>query len=137
MNDSNINEILNDIPTEEDLNVFKANVQEWFVLDNTIRKLFIALKERKVHQKKLNDKIQDFMFLYKYNDLNTQNGRLKTNIKNIQKPVNMKEIKDKILQYNNLSGTELLEKIFNEDRPIIEKKIIKRVIPKISMSLDI
>ena len=130
--------INNNTPDADELTTFKNNVQEWFNIDNTIRKLMIALKERKVYQKKLNENIQDFMFKYKYNDLNTQNGRLKANIKNVQKPVNMKEIKDKIIQYKELSGSELLEKIFNsEERPVIEKKIIRRVIPKVSMALDI
>ena len=138
-----MNNIVEDIinknePTEEELNEFKSNVVEWFNIDNTIRKLNIALKERKVYQKKLNNTIQDFMFNYKYNDLNTQNGRLKSNIKTIPKPINIKEIKDKIVEYKDLSGVELLDKIFNmEERPLIEKKIIKRVIPKVSMSLDL
>jgi hypothetical protein len=137
--DNEINDIINNnTPSEDELNIFKNNVQEWFNLDNTIRKLIIALKERKVYQKKLNENIQEFMFKYKYNDLNTQNGRLKANIKNVQKPVNMKEIKDKIILYKDLSGPQLLDKIFNSDeRPIIEKKIIRRVIPRVSMSLDI
>jgi len=138
-NDDLIEDIINkNEPTENELNIFKSNVNEWFNLDNTIRKLSIALKERKVHQKKLNDSIQKFMFEYKYNDLNTQNGRLKTNIKNVPKPINLKEIKDKILEYNDLSGKDLFDKIFNnDDRPIIEKKVIRRVIPKVSMSLEI
>jgi len=37
-----------------------------------------------------------------------------------------------------LTGEELLIKIFNkEERPVIVKKSIKRIIPKVSMSLDI
>jgi hypothetical protein len=137
--DSLIEDIINKIePTEEELNEFKSNVVEWFNIDNTIRKLNTALKERKVYQKKLNNTIQDFMFNYKYNDLNTQNGRLKANIKSIPKPINIKEIKTKIVEYDNLSGRELIEKIFNiEERPLIEKKIIKRIIPKVSMSIDL
>lgn len=139
MNNNIVEDIINkNEPSEEELNEFKSNVVEWFNIDNTIRKLNIALKERKVYQKKLNNTIQDFMFNYKYNDLNTQNGRLKSNIKTIPKPINIKEIKDKIVEYKDLSGVELLDKIFNmEERPLIEKKIIKRVIPKVSMSLDL
>ena len=37
-----------------------------------------------------------------------------------------------------LKQEELLEKIFNkEERPVTTKKVIKRVIPKVSLSLDI
>ena len=57
MNNNNIVEdIINkNEPSEEEFNEFKSNVVEWFNIDNTIRKLNIALKERKVYQKKLNN----------------------------------------------------------------------------------
>ena len=47
----------------------------------------------------------------------------------------MNDIKSKIIQYNNLSGEELLKRIFEEDRETIVKKNIKRIIPKVSLSL--
>ena len=75
------------------------------------------------------------MFSYKYNDLNTQHGRIKTNIKECKVPIKMNDIKSKIIQYNNLSGEELLKRIFEEDRETIVKKNIKRIIPKVSLSL--
>lgn len=125
-------------PTSDELDNFKNLVGDWFKYDDTIRKLQIAIKERKNYQRVLNTKIQDFMFTYKYNDLNTQNGRIKANIKTVPKPLNIKDIKTKIIEYKELSGSELLEKIFNmDDRPIIERKTIKRIIPKVSLELDI
>lgn len=125
-------------PSEEELENFKTLVSDWFKNDDIIRKLTVALKERKRHLSSLNTKIEEFMFNYKYNDLNTQNGRIKANIKSIHKPINIKEIKDMIIKFKDLSGNELLEKIFNiEDRPLIQKKSIKRIIPKVSLSLDI
>ena len=125
-------------PTSDELDNFKNLVSDWFKYDDTIRKLQIAIKERKNYQRVLNTKIQDFMFTYKYNDLNTQNGRIKANIKTVPKPLNIKDIKTKIIEYKELSGSELLEKIFNmDDRPIIERKTIKRIIPKVSLELDI
>ena len=125
-------------PNEEELETFKIWVQDWFKYDDAIRKLKIAIRERKVLQQVLNSKIQNFMFKYNYNDLNTQNGRLKTNIKTVHKPVNIKEIKDIINDNKNLTGEELLNKIFNkENRPVVEKKTIKRIIPKVSMKISI
>ncbi len=137
--EDDINEILNkNEPTKDELETFKNLVTEWFKLDDMIRKLVVALKERKNHQRVLNNKIEEFMFKYKYNDLNTQNGRLKASVKTLHKPVNIKEVKEIIEKYKDLKGEELLEKIFNkEDRPITTKKVIKRVIPKVSLSLDI
>ena len=125
-------------PTKEELDTFKNLVNEWFKLDDMIRKLAVALKERKNHQRALNNKIEDFMFKYKYNDLNTQNGRLKATVKTQHKPVNIKEIRSILENNKDLNGQELLEKIFNkDDRPVTTKKIIKRIIPKVSLSLDI
>lgn len=125
-------------PTEEELETFKIWVQDWFKYDDAIRKLKIAIRERKVLQQVLNSKIENFMFKYNYNDLNTQNGRLKTNVRSVHKPINIKEIKDIINSNKNLTGEELLSKIFNkENRPVIEKKTIKRIIPKVSMNINI
>jgi len=125
-------------PTEEELETFKIWVQDWFKYDDAIRKLKIAIRERKVLQGVLNSKIENFMFKFNYNDLNTQNGRLKTNIRNVHKPVNIKEIKDIINNNKNLTGEELLSKIFNkENRPVVEKKTIRRIIPKVSMNINI
>ena len=125
-------------PTSDEMDTFKNLVNDWFKYDDAIRKLKIAIRERKTLQQVLNNKIQDFMFKYNYNDLNTQNGRLKTNVKNVQKPVNIKEVREIINNNKNLTGEELLNMIFNsENRPVIVKKSIKRIIPKVSMSLDI
>jgi len=125
-------------PTKEELETFKNLVSEWFKYDDFIRKLIIALKERKNHQRALNNKIEDFMFKYNYNDLNTQNGRLKAVERKTHKPINIREIKEILEQNKDLKGEELLSKIFNkDDRPITTKKMIKRIIPKVSLSLDI
>ena len=135
MNDD-IEEILNENPepSKEELETFKNLVAEWFKYDDVIRKLVVALKERKTLQKALNSKIEDFMFRYKYQDLNTQNGRIKATLKETPKPINLKEIREILEQNKELKGTELLEKIFNkEDRPLITKKSIKRIIPKVSL----
>lgn len=137
--DNEIDDIINkNEPTREELDTFKNLVNEWFKLDDMIRKLAVALKERKNHQRALNNKIEEFMFKYKYNDLNTQNGRLKATVKTQHKPVNIKEIRNILENNKDLKGEELLEKIFNkEDRPVTTKKVIKRIIPKVSLSLDI
>lgn len=137
--DNEIDDIINkNEPTREELDTFKNLVNEWFKLDDMIRKLAVALKERKNHQRALNNKIEEFMFKYKYNDLNTQNGRLKATVKTQHKPVNIKEIRSILENNKDLKGEELLEKIFNkDDRPVTTKKVIKRIIPKVSLSLDI
>jgi hypothetical protein len=122
-------------PSKEELETFKNLVNDWFKYDDQIRKLQIAMKERKNYQRVLNSKIEQFMFNYKYNDLNTQHGRIKTNVKECKVPIKMNDIKTKIMQYNNLSGEELLKRIFEEDRTTVVKKNIRRVIPKVSLTI--
>jgi hypothetical protein len=125
-------------PTTEEMDTFKNLVADWFKFDDQVRKLKIAIRERKTMQQVLNNKIEEFMFKYNYNDLNTQNGRLKTNVRNVYKPINIKDVRDIINNNKHLTGEELLAKIFNkEEREIIVKKSIRRIIPKVSMSLDI
>jgi hypothetical protein len=121
-------------PTSEELDTLKGLVSEWFKFDDQIRKLQIAIKERKVHQKALNNKIEKFMFDYKYKDLNTQHGRIKANERKVKVPVKMSEIKQKILEFKDLSGEELLNEIFS-DRPTVIKKNIKRVIPQVNLQI--
>lgn len=139
-NNSSTAEFVNNIldnnpePSSEELDTLKTLVSEWFKFDDQIRKLQIAIKERKVHQKALNNKIEKFMFDYKYKDLNTQHGRIKANERKVKVPVKMSEIKQKILEFKDLSGEELLNEIFS-DRPTVIKKNIRRVIPQVNLQI--
>jgi len=136
--DNEIDDIINNRriePTQEELDNFKNLVNDWFRYDDQIRKLIIAMKERKNYQRVLNSKIQDFMLKYQYNDLNTQHGCIKSNVREVKAPLKINDIKDKIIKFKDLSGEELLKQIFDEDRQTIVKKNLKRVIPKVSLTL--
>jgi len=122
-------------PTEEELDSFKNLVNDWFKYDDQIRKLSTAIKERKTYQKALNTKIQDFMFSYNYNDLHTEHGRIKTNIREVKEPVKIADIKEKIIKYKSLSGEELLNQIFNEERKTVVKRETRRIFQEVSLSL--
>jgi hypothetical protein len=138
--DKSIDDIINNTnePTKDELETFKNLVNEWFKYDDIIRKLEVALKERKTLKRALNGKIEEFMFKYKYNDLNTQNGRIKASVKTTYKPINIKEIKMLIENNKGMTGEELLNILFNkEERPVTTKNVIKRIVPKVSLSLDI
>lgn len=119
-------------PSDDELESFKNLVTDWFKFDDQIRKLEVALKERKNYQRALNAKIQDFMIKYEYSDLNTQHGRIKSNVREIKKNISIKDIKTQI---KDKCGEEIFNEIFNTDREKIVKKSIKRVIPKVSLNL--
>ena len=124
-------------PTEEELEDFRQQVQEWLKLDDSIRKLSIAMRERKVHQRALACRIQDFMIKFNYDNLNTQMGRIRSNVRQVRQPLRLNDIREKIIALHHLSGEDLVTKIFEEDRPVVEKKSLRRIIPKVSLSLEI
>lgn len=124
-------------PTEDEMQLFRQQVSEWMKLDDSIRKLSVAVRERKIHQQALTIKIQEFMVKFKYDNLNTQMGRIKSNVRQVKAPLRLADIREKILALQGLSGEELVAKIFDEERPTTEKRTLRRVIPKVSMSLDL
>jgi hypothetical protein len=124
-------------PSEEDLADFRAKVSEWMKMDDQIRKLEVAIRERKVHQKALSSGIQKFMDTYGYDNLNTNQGRIRHSVRTVKIPVKLTEVKEKLLEFKHLTGEELFKTIFESDRPTKENKSIRRVIPKISMNLDL
>ena len=56
------------------LESFKNDVRMWMELDNSIRRLQAAIKERREAKKIINARILDFMSKYKIDDLNTREG---------------------------------------------------------------
>lgn len=134
-------EVLGSMPTRDALDMFKQQVSEWTKLDNDIRKLSIAIRERRVHQRALGSRIQDFMIKYGYDDLNTQAGKIRSNVRMVKQPVKLGDIREKLMSISDLSGMtgeQLLQRLFDDEaRPLVEKRSLRRVIPKVSLSLDI
>jgi len=124
-------------PTDEELNDFKARVTEWTKLDDQVKKLNIAIRERRLHQRALSDGIIKFMSTYGYGNLNTNQGRILHTVRKVKQPLKVNEVKTLILENIKLPGEELVKKIFESERPIVEKQGIRRVVPKVSMHLEI
>ena len=124
-------------PTPEELEELKTRVAEWTKLDDQIRKLIIAVKERRTHQKAIAEGIQEFMGKYGYDNLNTNYGRIVHSVRKVKQPIKLTEIRELIIRENTLRGDDLIKAIFDTERPTIEKQSIRRVIPKVSMLLDI
>lgn len=124
-------------PTEEELEMFRQQVSEWSKLDDQVKKLCIAIRERRIHQRALTTKIQEFMFKHGYDNLNTQAGRIKASVRQVKAPLKLADIREKILAMHNLSGEELVAFIFESERPTVEKRSLRRIMPKVSLSLDV
>lgn len=124
-------------PNEEELVDFKNMVSEWTKMDDQIRKLSIAVRERKILQRALGERIKSFMKTYSYDTLNTKQGKIHHSIRKTKQPIKINDIKEVLKEKSHLTGEELLKEIFEKERPIIEKESIRRVIPKVTMHLDI
>lgn len=124
-------------PPPEELTEFKNMVSEWTKIDEQVKKLNIAMRERKIHQSALSTSIMEFMQKYGYDNLNTNQGKIVHNVRKVKQPLKLTEIKELILQNPDLSAEELVHKIFDGERPTSTKQSIVRRVPKVSMHLDI
>jgi hypothetical protein len=77
------------------------------------------------------------MFKHSYDNLNTNSGRIKASIRQVRQPLKLVEIREKILALQHLSGAELVAQIFESERPTVEKKSLRRFMPKVSLSLEV
>lgn len=129
-----INQTLEDVqPNDDELQDFKNKMSEWLKLDEQIKKLGIAVKERKKLQGALESYIKDFMFKFNYHDVTLNNTKIKARQKETLVPLKTNDIKNKMLEYSNLSGQELIDKVFDiNNRDKRTTNTVKRVIPKIS-----
>jgi DNA repair ATPase RecN len=129
-------------PTSEELAEFKSQVSEWVKIDDQIKKLRIAIRERNVHQKALGVKIQEFMKQHKYDNLNTAQGKINHSVREVKSALKVKDVKDKIYDIADEGkfDDELVKRIheiFDGDRPTIIKEGLRRHVPKVSLHLDL
>lgn len=124
-------------PSQEELDEFKSMVTEWTKIDEQVKKLTTAMRERKVHQQAFSTRIIEFMDKYGYGNLNTNQGKIVHNVRKVKQPLKLNEIRELILKHPDLSAEELVHKIFDAERPVTTKQSITRRQPKVSMHLDI
>jgi hypothetical protein len=127
-------------PTEENFGQFKQQVSEWIKIDDQIRKLSIALRERRTHQRALGKKIQEFMINHNYDNLDTRQGVIQSNVKEVAVPIKLTEVRTKIEELDDnvsLTKEQIIERFFEIERPMVKKQSLLRKIPKVSIHLDL
>tara|TARA_B100000900_G_scaffold142671_1_gene120948 strand:+ start:8525 stop:9013 length:489 start_codon:yes stop_codon:yes gene_type:complete len=124
----NTNTDLVETMNEALLEEFKDNVQAWMDLDNQLKRLEAASKQRKTKKKELNEKILDFMAKYNIEDLNTKQGVIRYKKVFVKEPLSQKIIKEKLsdLFRDDQTNYEKIEKIFT-DRGKVEKQSLRRL----------
>jgi hypothetical protein len=118
------------IPSDEELQDFKNKMAEWLKIDDQINKLSIAIRERRKLQNALSGYIKEFMFTFNYHDVSINNAKVKARQRESLIPLRVNDIKAKMIEYKDLNGEALINKIFdNREKKMVNT--VKRVIPKI------
>lgn len=116
------------IPSENELDDFRKYVKTYLDVDNDIKKLKGAIKERSNVKQEISNYIINFMIKFNIEDLNTKQGKIRYNVKKVKAPLSQKQIKQKIeeLHSPSISCEELTKEIF-ENRGIVEKHSLTRL----------
>lgn len=116
------------IPTENELDEFKTYVKNYIDIDNDIKKLKGAIKERNNIKKEISNYIMTFMSKFNIEDLNTKHGKIRYHITRVKKPLNEKVMKTRLLENfgSHTSPEDLAEKIFSE-KSTVERHVLKRI----------
>ncbi len=119
-------QLINDMSAEE-LQIFKEKVKTWIELDLVIKRLQMAIKERKKLKDTLNDDILRFMIKYNIEDLNTKTGTIKYKKTKTKVPLSQKKIKEKLYEVfqSNEKIIKKIDDVFN-NREIKEKASLRK-----------
>jgi len=110
---------------------FKQEVSNWITLDDDIRTLQKALKERRDKKAELTPRILKFMERFKINDLNTNDGKLKFARSLYTKPLNKKYLISRLGDFfrDYTKGEKVAGYIF-DNRDKEEKVRLTRVLDR-------
>jgi hypothetical protein len=117
-----------DAPSQDELDDFKNHVRIWMEVDNSIKKMQAAIKERNVAKTMLSQKILTFMAKFNIEDLNTKEGVLRYRVTQVKAPISQTIIKSKLTENYDprLTADELSSKIF-DNRQVMEKHSLRRI----------
>ena len=117
--------------TNPDLIDFKSSVKTWIELDDDIKTLTEALKDRKKKKDELTPDLMKFMNSYQISDLNTKDGQLKFSKTNVAKSLSKKYLMNRIGDFfkNYEKGEEVVNFVY-ENREKEEKFKLRRVVKK-------
>jgi hypothetical protein len=110
---------------------FKQEVSNWITLDDDIRTLQKAIKERKDKKAELTPRILKFMERFKINDLNTNDGKLKFARSLYTKPLNKKYLISRLGDFfRDYSKGEKVAGYIFDNRDKEEKVRLTRVLDR-------
>jgi hypothetical protein len=86
-------------PSDDYLEEFRSDVRTWLELDNSIRRLQAALKERRAARKAISNRVLSFMDRYSIDDLTTRECVLRYKVSYVRVPLSQSVIKERISTY--------------------------------------
>ena len=128
-------ESLNNDGEQKDFQFYKENLQssvkEYLSLDDQIKALNKAVKERRDRKKKLSESILSLMKQFEINNMNTSNGKLVYSVTKTKEPLNRKSLTRTLnIYFGSSDKANELSKFVMENRKQIEKVQLKRKIFK-------
>lgn len=119
-----------EVPSNEELENFKNQVNIWIEYDNNISKLKQALKERRKAQDALTEKIGSFMSKYNIEDLNTKHGKIRCRVVEVKSPLTQKIIKERIMESfhenNDKEPHKVITNVFKRENTM-QKIVLRRL----------
>lgn len=112
------------------LDDFKEYVRRYIEIDSWIQKAQEVMREKKKQRDKLSEIITKFMLKYDIEDLKVKQSKLRCTVRQVKQPITQKVIKEKISDYfkgNDTKTTEIIQKVFEEDRPVKERATLRRL----------
>ena len=85
------------------------NVKVWLTIDNDIKKLQTAIKEKRSQKKKLTENLVDIMNQRDIDCMNTGQGQLIKSTKKVKAPLSKKHLVDSIQKYFKDDGEKVQE----------------------------
>jgi len=111
---------LQEIPNNE-LDDFKIKVKHWLELDQKILELEKKTRElKKLKNKQLEPEITSFMTKFNISDLNTDNGKLRCNVRNTKKSLNKTNIRENLCKViNDMNQIDKAMELILNNREIV------------------
>lgn len=106
---------------------FKEKIKRWLELDDDIKTLQKAIKDRKTLKNELTPEILEFMDQHDIKDLNTRDGRLQYSKSTTKKALNKKTLTNRLTDFfKDLSKGEKVADFILNNRDTVDRVRLKR-----------
>jgi hypothetical protein len=110
---------------------FKNNVKEWVSLDDDLKTLANALKERRQRKQLLNSEITKYMKRYKISDLKTEGGKIQCYKSVVTRSLSKNTIISRLTDYfKDIGKGEIVAQYILGGREKVETFKLKRIVNK-------